>query len=119
MEGLQGLEGTLYSEWKNHDQAARGVDPPTAKSFDLRDKEIFHHTDRMYLIGNNSIRNPWIIPKDFPRAALTEEDRDTFIQLIGKINESMKWTSIETYVYIFISIVMSPLGKEWHYLIRK
>jgi hypothetical protein len=79
MEGLQGLENTLYSEWKKHDQAARGVAPPTAKRFDLRDKEIFHHTDRMYLIGNNSIRNPWVIPKDFSRAALAEEDRQTFI----------------------------------------
>ena len=36
----------------------------------MRDSDIWSHTHRMYLIGENSISYPWFLTKDFPSNAL-------------------------------------------------
>lgn len=36
----------------------------------MQDSDIWSHSHRMYLIGENSINFPWYIPKDFPNKAL-------------------------------------------------
>ena len=40
----------------------------------MRDEDIWSHTHRMYLLGDNSIKFPWYLPKDFPSRVLNPED---------------------------------------------
>jgi hypothetical protein len=40
----------------------------------------------MYLIGQNSIGFPWIIPTDFPKNALKKEDREKLVKFIDEEN---------------------------------
>ena len=48
----------------------------------MRDEDIWSHTHRMYLVGDNSIKHPWYLPKDFPNSALDTQDRDKLLTLI-------------------------------------
>lgn len=47
--------------------------------FGMNDDCVWSHTHRMYLIGQNNIKFPWFIPKDFPRDALKKQDREKLL----------------------------------------
>jgi hypothetical protein len=51
-------------------------------SLQIRDSDIWSHSYRMYLIGENSINFPWYLPKDFPKDALTATDKEMFLRFI-------------------------------------
>jgi len=63
-------------------------------SLHMRDADLWAHTHRMYLIGENSISFPWYIPKDFPNAALNEINKDRFLYFIKKEQWTLDWTTI-------------------------
>lgn len=65
---LKELPDKIYSVWDADDEHGRGR--TFENDFSLNDQCVWAHTHRMYLIGSNSIDHPWIIPKDFPVAAL-------------------------------------------------
>ena len=46
----------------------------------MNDSDIWSHSHRMYLIGENSINFPWYVPKDFPSRALNPENKDKLIR---------------------------------------
>jgi hypothetical protein len=50
----------------------------------MRDSDIWSHTHRMYLIGENSISYPWFMTKDFPANALTELGKERMLRFIKK-----------------------------------
>ena len=58
----------------------------------MKDEDIWSHTHRMYLLGENSIKFPWYLPKDFPNKALAPDDQDRLIQLIGDKQQVIEWT---------------------------
>jgi hypothetical protein len=68
IDTIKELRDTIYEVWENEDESSRGKTEEF--NFALKDQNIWGHTHRMYLIGFNSIRYPWQIPKDFPRDAL-------------------------------------------------
>ena len=43
-------------------------------NIEMKDKDLWHHTHRLYLIGYNSIKFPWTITKDIPKNALNDEN---------------------------------------------
>jgi len=47
---------------------------------------MWSHVHRTYLVGNNSINSPWIIPKDFPTDALDEVNMKRFIDAVDLYN---------------------------------
>jgi hypothetical protein len=53
-------------------------------SFNMKDHNIWSHVHRMYLIGQNSINFPWLVPRDFPVEGLEQEHRDQLIKFISK-----------------------------------
>jgi len=65
---LKELPNKIYSVWQADDEQGRGR--TFENDLSLNDQCVWAHTHRMYLIGSNSIRHPWIIPKDFPVDAL-------------------------------------------------
>lgn len=63
-------------------------------SIHMRDADLWAHSHRMYLIGENSISFPWYIPKDFPNAALNEINKDRFLYFIKKEQWTLDWTTV-------------------------
>ena len=54
--------------------------------FSMKDNLIWYHTHRVYLVGENSIKFPWVIPKDFPSDVLSVDDMKKFLQFIDDFN---------------------------------
>jgi len=48
----------------------------------MKDEEIWSHTHRMYLLGENSIKFPWFLPEDFPNRVLNPEDQEKLVTMI-------------------------------------
>ena len=61
----------------------------------MRDADLWAHTHRMYLIGENSISFPWYIPKDFPNSALNEINKDRLLYFIKKEQWTLDWTTLQ------------------------
>lgn len=45
----------------------------------MKDRDIWSHYYRMYLIGENSISYPWYMTKDFPIDALQDVPKDRLL----------------------------------------
>jgi len=73
----------------------------------------------MYLIGTNSIRHPWIIPKDFPTDALSEVHRDKLTMFIDNYNASLQWSSFERISFLVISVLYYAISKPYHTYLRQ
>ena len=50
-----------------------------ARNLAMRDEDIWSHSHRMYLLGNNSVKFPWFVPKDFPFNSVDSEDQDKLL----------------------------------------
>ena len=50
----------------------------------MRDSDIWSHSHRMYLIGENSPNFPWYMPKDFPNNILNEDNMEKLMGLIKR-----------------------------------
>jgi len=66
----------------DNDEEVTGVIGPT--TMHMRDSDIWGHTYRMYLIGENSISYPWYLPKDFPEDALTTNNKEKLLRFIKR-----------------------------------
>ena len=73
----------------------------------------------MYLIGCNSIRYPWFIPKDFPRDALKKEHREKLIKFIDEYNPILKFKLWEKMTFCLVKLIFPPLAKAYHLWLRK
>lgn len=119
LEGMASLDQSVFSEeWTNQSNANSTSTSPEEKDFELKDNEIWSHSERMYLIGNNTIRNPWIVPKDFSHSALDDPNKATFLKLVDQINRDLQWRWYEKLVYFVYKILFAPLGNQWHIAIR-
>lgn len=85
----------------------------------MNEADIWSHTHRMYLIGSNSIKYPWYIPKDFPRDALKKEHREAFLKFIDEINTQLSFSACERYTFYFLSIIYPPSANAYHLRVRK
>jgi len=65
------------------------------RDFKMRDSDIWSHSHRMYLIGENSIYFPWYIPKDFPNKALEPEQKEKFLRFLRTKQINIDWSVIE------------------------
>jgi hypothetical protein len=108
---------TLYEVFEEKDETQRGI--TCEDDFKLRDSNVWSHTHRMYLIGKNSVKYPWFIPKDFPRDALKRQDKELLINFIDEYNEKLKWTILQKWAFVLIKIIYPPLAKTVHLYIRK
>ena len=53
-------------------------------SLHMHNSDIWYHTYRMYLLGENSISFPWYLPKDFPENALDPQRKQRILKFIKK-----------------------------------
>lgn len=114
---MKELRDTIYEVWDEEDESNRGK--TEEYNFGLKDQNIWGHTHRMYLLGFNSIRYPWQIPKDFPRDALKKQDREKLLKFIDEYNDLLKFTFCEKLIVVFFKIFYPPFTKTVHLAIRK
>ena len=50
----------------------------------MRDEDIWSHSHRLYLLGDNSMRSPWQLTKDFPITVLDQKEFDQLIEIIDE-----------------------------------
>lgn len=73
----------------------------------------------MYLMGDNSVKFPWQLPKDFPKDALSEEDTAKLLKFIDTYNEEFKFNRAEKFAFVILRILLPALGRFGHFSIRK
>jgi hypothetical protein len=117
VENMKELRESLYETWEKEDELHRGNVDET--NFRLKDQNIWSHTHRMYLIGSNTMRYPWYIPKDFPRDALKKNDREKLLTFVDEYNSSLKYGFVEKLLFCIVKLVLPPLAKPAHYYLRK
>lgn len=88
-------------------------------AFELKDFNIWSHVHRMYLIGQNSINFPWIIPKDFPVDALEREDRNKLINFIQTKQSPYAWQPDQKTRFSVLKALFPVFAKDFHSRIRK
>ena len=85
----------------------------------MLDSDIWSHTHRMYLIGENSISFPWYIPKDFPNRALDPENKDKIIRFIKSKQGALDWTELQKDSYIAARVFFPPAASCLHNMFRR
>ena len=116
-EKLKSHTWKIYQAWEDKEERGRGK--TSEEDFSLKDSTIWCHTHRMYLIGFNSIRFPWFIPKDFPRDALKKHDREKLINFIDDYNNQLKFSWVERVTFVLTKILYAPIAKSIHFMVRK
>ena len=103
------MKDNIYQVWEERDESQK--DRPDEKNFSLNDKTIWCHTYRMYLIGqNDDIRFPWSIPKDFPKDALNNLDKDRFLKFIDSYNGKFKPSIINIVLNRVMTVLYPPVA---------
>jgi len=73
-------EGVLFDDNYSESQDNEGMIGPA--TLQMRDGDIWSHTHRMYMIGENSISYPWFLTRDFPTNALSEQGKQKLLRYI-------------------------------------
>ena len=85
----------------------------------MQDSDIWGHTHRMYLIGENSINFPWYIPKDFPEVALEKTQKQSLMEFIKNKQQVLDWTELQKDTYVAARIFFPPAASCLHYMFRR
>jgi len=85
----------------------------------MRDQEVWCHSHRMYLLGDNSIKFPWYLPKDFPARSLDPADTDTLFELFEDLQPQIEWSSLQKDLYFCSRFLCPPLADLVHRCLRK
>jgi len=89
------------------------------EDFGMNDDCIWSHTHRMYLIGSNTIKFPFFIPKDFPRDALKRQDREKLLRFIDDENAKLQYTWLESLSFLGVFLLYPPVANMYHQHMRK
>jgi len=84
----------------------------------MQDSDIWSHSHRMYLIGENSINFPWYITKDFPNRALDGENKEKFLTFLKRKQILLDWTESEKNVFYLANVLFPPMASWLHNNIR-
>lgn len=109
-------DGVLFNSDAEVDPSEDIVGPRNLK---MHDSDIWSHSHRMYLLGENSISFPWYVPKDFPSRALNPENKDKFIRFTKSRQETISWTGIQKDTYVLMRCLCPPISNLIHKCFRK
>lgn len=87
--------------------------------FGLKDQEIWYHTHRMYLTGNNTPSNPWKITKEFPADSLDTIELKKFIGFIDGFNKRLEYDWIEMFIINLTRVFLRPFIRDIECIFRK
>jgi hypothetical protein len=109
-------DGVLFTESDSFESTEA---LPTEKNLRMKDTDIWSHTSRMYLIGENSISFPFYIPRDFPSRSLDPHSKEKFIRYIKERQQGLDWTGCQKDAYVFMRVLYPPLANLVHRCFRK
>jgi hypothetical protein len=109
-------DGVLFNTEAESDASENQIGPSNLK---MNDSDIWSHSHRMYLIGENSINFPWFIPKDFPSRALSPENKDKLIRFIKSRQDILMWTGLQKDIYVIFRCICPPLANLIHRCFRR
>lgn len=75
-------DGVLFADHYEETEEGEGMVGPA--TLHMRDGDIWSHTHRMYMIGENSVSYPWFLTRDFPTNALNEHGKQKLLRFIKK-----------------------------------
>lgn len=104
-------DGVLFTTGAEKDNQER---PISKKNMCMQDSDIWSHSHRMYLIGENSINFPWYIPKDFPNRALDSENREKFLRFVKTRQLVLDWSDLQKEFYYVMRILFPPAANWLH-----
>lgn len=117
-ENVKNIETEMYQNWE--EGAANSEFANSSETdFSMKDNLIWYHSYRTYLVGENSIKYPWVIPKDFPSDALSVENMKHLLQFIDDYNNNFRFTNFEKFWIAVIRFVLPGFGKYAHFYIRR
>jgi hypothetical protein len=88
-------------------------------SLHMRDSDIWSHTHRMYMIGENSVSYPWFLTRDFPTNALSEQGKQKLLKYIKNDQYVLDWTRCQTLTYYFVRIFFPYWAEPLHNSYRR
>jgi hypothetical protein len=109
-------DGVLFNTDAEVDDTEEMLGPRNLK---MNDSDIWSHSHRMYLIGENSINYPWYVPKDFPSRALDPANKDKLIRFVKSRQNILDWTGLQKDTYILTRIACPPISNLVHRCFRK
>lgn len=109
-------DGVLFNSEAENDHSELMAGP---RNLEMHDSDIWSHSHRMYLIGENSINFPWYMPKDFPSRALSPENKDKLIRFIKSRQDILNWTSLQKDTYLVSRVLCPPLANLLHRCFRR
>lgn len=109
-------DGVLFNSESEIDHSELMAGP---RNLEMHDSDIWSHSHRMYLIGENSINFPWYMPKDFPSRALSPENKDKLIRFIKSRQDILNWTSLQKDTYLVSRVLCPPIANLLHRCFRR
>lgn len=88
-------------------------------SLHMRDSDIWSHTHRMYLIGENSIHFPWFMPKDFQANSLSEPSKEKLIKFIKHDQWVLDWSQCQSVWYTLSRVFFPYFSEQVHRASRR
>jgi len=114
-QNLKVYDGVLFNTETDYDESEELVGRRNLK---MNDSDIWSHSHRMYLIGENSISFPWYIPKDFPSKALDPAHKERFLRYLKMKQLVLDWSETQKNSYLFFRIFYPPLASTIHKAMR-
>ena len=109
-------DSVLFTSEVEQDPSEMLIGPTNLK---MNDSDIWSHSHRMYLIGENSINFPWYMPKDFPLLALSPDNKDKLIRFIKSRQDILMWTPVQKDTYLMFRCLCPPLANLIHRCMRR
>jgi len=109
-------DGVLFTSEADSDPTENTISPSNLK---MNDSDIWSHSHRMYLIGENSINFPWYMPKDFPSRALSPENKDKLLRFIKERQDLFIWSPVQKDTYVMFRCLCPPIANLIHRCLRR
>jgi hypothetical protein len=116
---MKNMPEDLFTQWESESDFSSIRGQIELDDLSMGDAAVWSHSHRMYLIGSNSISFPWFIPKDFPKDALSRQDRESFLTFIDEVNPMLKYSTGERWLFYFLRFIMPPAADAYHLSVRK
>eukprot|EP00347_Sterkiella_histriomuscorum_P018113 403346737 len=91
----------------------------TPQNIEMKEKDLWFHTHRLYLLGMNTIQFPWVLIKDGSQSILSQEDQQKLEMMILEHHDSLLWAKWQRVTFIVLKVLLPNIASQFHTLVRK
>ncbi|CDW79197.1 UNKNOWN [Stylonychia lemnae] len=88
-------------------------------SIETQEKDLWYHSYRLYLLGFNTIKFPWILTKDMPQNIISEENFKKLENVIQNNHNLLAWSKLQSMAFVVLKVLYPPFATIFHQQIRK